>query len=82
MQKPKIIDPCELGDTNNVSLTSEILCSNKRGNFKAVISSPVFMTDSVDLINHLIKSRKRWLKLLRSFKIFRLKSVASSMLDK
>ena len=35
-----------------MSLTSEIVCNYKGGNFKAVISPPVFMTDSVDLINH------------------------------
>ena len=50
--KPKIVDPCELGDTNNVSLTSEMVCDYKRGNFKAIISPPVFMTSSVDLMNH------------------------------
>ena len=50
--KPKIVDPCELGDTNNVSLTSEMVCDYKRGNSKAIISPPVFMTSSVDLMNH------------------------------
>ena len=50
--KPKRVNPCELGDTNNVSLTSEMVCDYKRDNFKAVISPPVFMTNSVDLINH------------------------------
>ena len=40
--KLKIVDPCELGDTNNVSLTSEMVCDYKRGNFKAVASPPVF----------------------------------------
>ena len=50
--KSKIVDPFESGDTNNVSLTSEIVCNYKRGNFKAIISTPVFMTDSVDLVNH------------------------------
>ena len=39
-------------DTNNVSFTSEMVCSYKRGNFKAVIFPPVFMTNSVDLTNH------------------------------
>ena len=29
--KPRIVDPCELGDTNNVCLTSEIVCDYKRG---------------------------------------------------
>ena len=28
--KPKIVDPCELGDTDNVSLTSEMVCDFKR----------------------------------------------------
>ena len=50
--KPKIVDPCELGDTHNVFLTSEMVCDYKRGNFKAVISPPVFMKNSVDLMNH------------------------------
>ena len=50
--KPKRVNPCELGDTNNVSLTSEMVCDYKRDNFKAVISPPVFMTNSIDLINH------------------------------
>ena len=50
--KPKIVDSCELGDTNNVSLTSEIVRNYKRGNFKAVTSPPEFMTDSVYLMNH------------------------------
>ena len=50
--KPKIVDPCELGDTNNVSLSSEMVYDYKRGNFKAVISAPVFMTNSIDLLNH------------------------------
>ena len=50
--KPKIVDPCELCDTDNVSLTSEMVCDYERGNFKAVISLPVFMTNSVDLMNH------------------------------
>ena len=49
--KPKIVDPCELGDTN-VSLTSEIICDYKRDNFKVVTSPPVFMTNSDDLKNH------------------------------
>ena len=50
--KPKIVDPFELRDTNNVSLTSEIVCNYKRGNFKAIISAPVFMTGSANLVNH------------------------------
>ena len=50
--KPKIVDPCELGDTHNVFLTSEMVCDYNRGNFKAVISPPVFMKNSVDLMNH------------------------------
>ena len=49
--KPKIVDPCELGDTN-VSLTCEIICDYKRDNFKVVTSPPVFMTNSDDLKNH------------------------------
>ena len=39
--KPKIVNPCELGDTDNVSLTSEMVCDYKRGKFKTVISPPV-----------------------------------------
>ena len=35
-----------------MSFTSEMVCSYKRGNFKAVIFPPVFMTNSVDLTNH------------------------------
>ena len=50
--KLKIVDPCELGDTNNVSLTSEMVCDYKRGSFKVAISPPVFMNNSVDLMNH------------------------------
>ena len=50
--KPKIVDPCELCDTNNVSLTSEMVCDYKRDNFKEVISPPVFINNSVDLMNH------------------------------
>ena len=50
--KPKIVDPCELVYTNNVSLTSEMVCDYRRGNFKAVISPSVFMTNSGDLMNH------------------------------
>ena len=50
--KPKIVDPCELGDTNNVSLTSEMVCDYKRSYFKAVISPPVFFNNSFDLMNH------------------------------
>ena len=50
--KPKIVDPCELGDTNNVSLTSEMVCDYKRGYFKSVISPPVFFNNSFDLMNH------------------------------
>ena len=52
ISKPKIIDSCEFGDTNNVSLTSEVVRSYKRGNFKAVTSPPEFMTDSVYVMNH------------------------------
>ena len=29
-----------------------MVCDYKRGNFKAVISAPVFMTNSIDLMNH------------------------------
>ena len=61
--KPEIVDPCELGDTKNVSLTSEMACDYKRGNFKAVIYPPMFITNSVDLMNH-SEAQKRWLKLL------------------
>ena len=50
--KPKIVDFCELSDTNNVSLTSEIVRDYKRGNFKVVTSPPEFMTNSVYLMNH------------------------------
>ena len=50
--KPKIVDSCELGDTNNESLTSEIVLDYKKGNLKAVTSPPEFMTDSVYLMNH------------------------------
>ena len=35
--KPKIVDSCELGDTNNMSSTSEIARDYKRGNLKAVL---------------------------------------------
>ena len=52
ISKPKIIDSCELGDTNNVSVTSEVVRDYKRSNFKAVTSPPEFMTDSVYLMNH------------------------------
>ena len=50
--KPKIVDSCELGDTNNVSLASEIVRDYKRGNFKAVTSPSEFMSDSAYLMNH------------------------------
>ena len=49
--KQRIVDPCELGDTN-VSLTSEMVCDYKRGSFKVAISPAVFMNNSVDLMNH------------------------------
>ena len=50
--KPKIVDFCQLSDTNNVSLTSEIVRDYKRVNFKVVTSPPEFMTNSVYLMNH------------------------------
>ena len=55
---PKIVDPCELGGTNNVSLISEIARDYKRGNFKAVTSPPEFMTDLVYLMNHFEVQKK------------------------
>ena len=57
--KPKIVDPCELGGTNDVFLTPEMVCDFKKGNFKAIISPPVFMTNSVDLMNHSEIQKKR-----------------------
>ena len=54
--KPKIVDPCELADTNNVSLTSEMVCDYKRGNFKAIISPPVFITSSVEAQKKMVET--------------------------
>ena len=54
--KPKIVDPCELADTNNVSLTSETVCDYKRGNFKAIISPPVFITSSVEAQKKMVET--------------------------
>ena len=54
--KPKIVDPCELADTNNVSLTSEMVCDYKRGNFKAIISLPVFITSSVEAQKKMVET--------------------------
>lgn len=42
----------DVDDANNFSLTSEIVCNHKRGNFKAFTSYPEFMTDSFYLMNH------------------------------
>ena len=50
--KTNIVDSCELGERNNVSLTSKIVRDYKRGSFKAVTFPPEFMTDSVYLMNH------------------------------
>ena len=49
-----MVDSRKLGDTNNVSLTSEIVRDYKRGNLKAGTSPPefMFMTDSIYLMNH------------------------------
>ena len=49
--KPKIVVFCELGDTNYVSLTSQIVHDYERGNYKVVTSPPEFMTSSVYLMN-------------------------------
>ena len=54
--KPKTVDPCELADTNNVSLTSEMVCDYKRGNFKAIISPPVFITSSVEAQKKMVET--------------------------
>ena len=54
--KPKIVDPCELADPNNVSLTSEMVCDYKRGNFKAIISPPVFITSSVEAQKKMVET--------------------------
>ena len=54
--KPKIVDPCELADTNNVSLTSEMVCDYKRGNFKAIISPPLFITSSVEAQKKMVET--------------------------
>ena len=54
--KPKIVDPCELADSNNVSLTSEMVCDYKRGNFKAIISPPVFITSSVEAQKKMVET--------------------------
>ena len=49
--KLKIVHSCELCDTNNVSLPSEIVHDYKRGNFKVVTSPPEFMTNSIYFMN-------------------------------
>ena len=50
--KPKIVNFCELGDTNNVSFALQNLRDYKRGDFKAVTSPSELMSDSVYLMNH------------------------------
>ena len=57
--KPNKVDPCELGNINDVFLTPEMVCDFKKGNFKAIISPPVFMTNSIDLMNHSEIQKKR-----------------------
>ena len=36
-----------------------MVCDYKRGNVKAIISPPVFITNSVDLMNHFEVQKKR-----------------------
>ena len=42
-----------------------MVCDYKRGNFKAVISAPVFMTNSIDLMNH-SESQKKMVETFNS----------------